>query len=137
MGGKKIKGRKRHVCTDTMGNLLYVKVHSAAESDTIMGRDIAYQSFRKYSSIKRFCADSGYRGTTRDFVERELKIPIDIVAKDPDAVGFHVVPKRWVVERFFSWIGNFRRFSKDYELLTRTSEQMIIVAAIMLVLNRF
>jgi transposase len=119
-----------------MGNLLYVKVHSATESDTKKGRHIAYQAFRRYSSLKGFCADQGYRGTTKDFIENELKMRIDITSKISNS-GFHVIPKRWIVERFFAWINNFRRLSKDYELSAHTSEQIIIVAAIVLVLNRF
>ena len=119
-----------------MGNLLHVKVHSAAISDTKAGRDVAYQSFRKYSSIRAFCADQGYRGTTVQFIKQDLKMRIDIVSKDTSQKGFRVIPKRWVVERFFAWLGNFRRFSKDFELSHINSEQLIIIASIMMLLNR-
>lgn len=135
MEGKKIKGRKRHVCTDTMGNLLYVKVHSAGIHDTIAGCNVAYQTFRKHSSIRAFCADQGYRGTTKDFIEGELKMRLDITKKLSEN-GFHVLPVRWVVERFFAWLGNFRRLAKDFEFLSSTSEQVITVAAIVILLNR-
>lgn len=134
-GGKKIKGRKRHVCTGSMGHLLYVKVHSASIHDTIAGCDVAYQAFRNYSSIRAFCADQGYRGTTKIFVEESLKMRIDITKKLSDQ-GFNVIPVRWVVERFFAWLGNFRRLAKDYELLTSCSEQVITIAAIIMLLNR-
>jgi len=135
MGGKKTKGRKRHVCTDTMWNLLYVKVHSAGISDTVAGRDIAYQTFKSYSSIRGFEADQGYRGTTANFIKNDLKLAINITKKLGQK-GFHVVPVRWVVERFFAWLGNFRRLAKDYELLTSSSEQAIIIAAVIMLLNR-
>jgi len=135
MGGKKTKGRKRHICTDTMGNLLYVKVHSAGISDTIAGRDIAYQTFKNHSSIRGFEADQGYRGTTANFIENDLKLRINITKKLGQK-GFHVIPIRWVVERFFAWLGNFRRLAKDYELLTSSSEQAIIIAAVIMLLNR-
>ena len=135
MEEKKIKGRKRHVCTDTMGNLLYVKVHSAGISDTIAGCDIAYQTFRNYSSLRAFCGDQGYRGTTKNFVEKYLKMRMDITKK-LSLGGFHVIPTRWVVERFFAWLGNFRRLAKDYELLPSSSEQVIIIASIVMLLNR-
>ena len=136
MAEKKIKGRKRHVCTDTMGNLLYVKVHSAGVSDTIAGRDITYQTFKNHSSIRAFCADQGYRGTTKNFVINELKMRIDITKKLGTAKGFQVIPVRWVVERFFAWLGNFRRLAKDYELFPKNSEQIITIAATMMLLNK-
>jgi len=118
-----------------MGNLLYVKVHSAGIHDTIAGCDVAYQAFRKHSSIRAFCADQGYRGTTKDFVEEQLKMRLDITKKLSES-GFQVIPIRWVVERFFAWLGNFRRLAKDYELLTSCSEQVIIVATIIRLLNK-
>ncbi len=136
MAEKKIKGRKRHVCTDTMGNLLYVKVHSAKIADTISGRDVAYQAFKNHSSIRAFCADQGYRGTTKEFIEKELHMRVDITKKLNSIPGFKVIKTRWVVERFFAWLGNFRRLSKDYELLARTSEQVIIIASIMILLKK-
>lgn len=118
-----------------MGNLLYVKVHSAGISDTIAGCDVAYQAFRNYSSIRAFCGDQGYRGTTKNFVEEELKMRMDITKKLSSG-GFQVIPIRWVVERFFAWLGNFRRLAKDYELLPASSEQVITIAAIVMLLNR-
>ena len=132
---RKIKERKRHVCTDTMGNLLYVKVHFAGVHDSTAGRDVVYQTFRKYSSIRAFCADQGYRGSTTDFTEGNLKIRIDITKKVSSS-GFHVLLLRWVVERFFAWLSNFRRLSKDYELISSCSDPVITVAAIIMVLSK-
>jgi len=135
MEEKKIKGRKRHISTDTMGNILYVKVHSANQSDTMIGRDIAYQTFKEYSSVRGFCADQGYCGTTVDFIRDVLNLKIDITKK-PNLSGFQVLPKRWIVERNFAWMGNFRRLSKDYEVSPRASEYMIMISSIMLLLNK-
>ena len=134
--GKKIKGRKRAISTDTMGNLLYIKVCSAQESDTMVGRDITYQTFKKFSSVRGYCADLGFRGTTVNFVENDLKMKIDMSVKVNNKPGFHVIQTRWVVERFFAWLSNFRRFSKDYEICSRVSEQMITVAGIAILLNK-
>lgn len=134
-GGKKIKGRKRHVCTDTQGNLLFVKVHAANIHDSIAGCDVAYQSFRRHSSLRGFCADLAYRGSTKDFVESGLKLKMDIAQKT-ESPGFKVIKKQWVVERFFAWIGNFRRLAKDYEILACTSEEIIMIAAIVILLNK-
>ena len=136
MGGKKTKGRKRHITTDTIGNLLYIKVHSAGKSDTIEGCSVVYQTFRKYSSILGFGADQGYRGTTKNFTENDLRIRMDISEKSKEK-GFQVIPKRWVVERFFAWLGGFRRLARDYEIKAFNSEQMITIAAVALNLRRY
>ena len=118
-----------------MGNLLHVKVHAANIHDTIAGCDVAYHAFRKHSSIRAFCADQGYRGTTESFIKDDLKMRVDITKK-LDASGFQVLPTRWVVERFFAWLGNFRRLAKDYEILPSRSEQVVTVAAIILLIKR-
>jgi putative transposase len=130
MEEKKIKGRKRHITADVMGNLLHVGVHSAAVHDSISGQDICYQTFRRYSSLKGFCADAGYRGSTYDFVTKDLKMKMDIANKEP---GQFIVQKtRWVIERTFAWFGNFRRLSKDFEVLSSVSENMVRIASICL-----
>ena len=123
MEEKKIKGRKRHITTDTMGNLLHVKVHSATPHDTIMGSDICYQTFKNCSSILAFSADGGYKGTTYNFVTQKLKMKINVALKKPGE--FKILKKRWIVERTFAWLGNFRRLSKDFEILTKTAEDII------------
>ncbi len=132
---KKIKDRKRHVCTDMMGNLLFVKVHAANKSDTIEGCDIAYQTRQKYDSIKAFCADQGYRGTTENFIKNELKMNVDITKK-LNSHEFQVNPRRLVVERFFAWLGNYRRFAKDYEINPLQAEQLITVSACLMLIKR-
>ncbi len=119
-----------------MGNLLYIKVHAAGISDTNAGRNVIYQTLRRYFSIRAFCGDMGYRGITKNFVENDLKMRMDITSKDKSKPGFQVIPTRWVVERYFAWLGNFRRFSKDFELLCVNSEQLIFVASIMMLLKR-
>jgi putative transposase len=131
---KKIKGRKRHIATDAMGNLLYVKVHSAKSHDTISGSDICYQTFRHYSSIMTFSADAGYRGTTYDFVTQQLKMKMNIAIKEPHQ--FSILKKRWIVERTFAWLGNFRRLSKDFEVLTMVSENLIRIAMVTLAVKK-
>jgi len=132
---KKIKGRKRHIATDTSGNLLYVKVHSADLPDTNMGRNIAYHTFRVYSSVKGFMADLGYRGTAKEFVENELRLKMNISDKSSNP-GFNLHVKRWPVERTFGWFGIFRRLAKDYEFLSRVSENWIRLAMISVLLTR-
>ena len=125
-GGKKVKGRKRHIITDTMGNLLAVKVHAANIHDTVSGGDVFKEALRKYPSIKGCCADEGYRKTFENVVlslGKTIKISEKIKPK-----GWAVLPQRWVVERTFGWMNHARRLSKDYEISTVSEENMIIVS---------
>ena len=124
--GKKIKGRKRHITTDTMGNLLSVVVHAANIHDTKGGYYPALLAARKYPRIERFCADAGYRGT---FVEEmdDLGLGVDIIERNRGA-DWKVLPKRWVVERTFAWLGHTRRLSKDYEITVPSAEAMIMIS---------
>ena len=109
-----MKGRKRHIVTDTMGNLLAIKVHAANTHDTKSGIDPAKKAVKKYPTIKGFCADAGYRKTFVLLVFSILGLFVDIVERiNP---GFEVLPKRWVVERTFAWANHSRRLSKDYEI---------------------
>ena len=128
MGEKKIKGRKRHVATDVLGNMLAVQVHTAQQADTMQGGDVCDRVAEKYESVEAFWGDQGYQGTTVEFVENLLGLRLDIT--DKPAQGFHVVPKRWIIERTFAWLGGFRRLAKDFEILTRSAENMIRIAMI-------
>ena len=125
-GGKKIKGRKRHIITDTLGHLLGVIVHAANLSDTVEGQRICLQVADRYQSIQAFLADQGYRGTTVYFVQEWLNRRVDIVEKATK--GFQIQPKRWIVERTLAWLGNWRRLAKDFEIRTETAENMIRIA---------
>jgi putative transposase len=130
---KKTKGRKRHIAVDILGDLLHVKVHAANIHDTKAGCSIFEITSEKYPSIKAFSADAGYRGTSVDYVQDFLKKFIDISKKIKDE--FAILPKRWIVERTFSWINNFRRASKDFEILTLTAENVVRIAMIRVTLK--
>lgn len=106
-----MKGRKRHIITDTLGNLLHVKVHPANWHDTTVGGIVFEECLNQYPSLLGISADSGYRGTTVTQVTEILNKTIDVVAKG--ATSWVVLPMRWVVERTFAWINNCRRLSKD------------------------
>ena len=82
----------------------------------------------KYLSIEAFSADAGYRGTTAEWVDEWLNRRVDISDKPPQ--GFEILPKRWIVERTVAWLRGFRRLAKDFEILTRTAENMIRIAMI-------
>jgi transposase len=132
--GKKVKGRKRHIVTDTQGHLLHVKTHPANEHDSISGCLVFEEALNKYPSLKGVCADGGYRGTFVDYVRLALECLVEIVLKLPE--GWTILPKRWVVERTLSWLNGSRRLSKDYEISNDSSETQVKISHIHLLLKR-
>lgn len=136
-GGKKINGRKRLIITDTMGLILVVLVHAANHHDSKAAYSFIEALKGKFPRLKRIFADGGYRDELVDWVKQTFHWIIEIVLRsDVSNKSFQVLPKRWVVERTFSWFESYRRLSKDYEYLTNTSENMIQLAMIRLMLNR-
>lgn len=135
MEEKKIKGQKRHIVTDTMGNLLGVVVHAANLHDTMSGIYPALYAATVFPTIKGFCADAGYRGTFVEEVDDQLGLPVDIVCRE-EGTKWQILPKRWIVERTFSWLNHSRRLSKDYEITTRSAEAMVIISHIHTLLKR-
>ncbi len=131
-GGKKVKGRKRHIVVDTMGHLLHVSVHTANQHDTTSAPSVLERAAEKYPRIKAFSADAGYRGTAYNFVQNTLHKTCHISMKIKDT--FAVLPIRWIVERTFAWLGNARRLAKDFEILTATAENFIRIAMIKITL---
>jgi putative transposase len=112
-GGKKIKGRKRFILTDTLGNLLAVYVCAASTTE-------------KAGAMKLL---QYIKDNTMGWIW-------EVVLRSDDIKGFVVIPKRWVVERTFAWIYQARRLSKDYEKTTRNSQSMIYLAMIRININR-
>lgn len=133
-GGKKVKGRKRHIIVDILGNLLHVSVHAANTHDTKAAPAVFERVAEKYASVKAFSGDAVYRGTSVIFVESELQLKLHISTKIKDT--FAILPKRWIVERTFAWLCNFRRLAKDVEILTGTAENIIRIAMFRLVLAK-
>ena len=134
-GGKKVKGRKRHIVVDTLGNLIQVIVHAANIHDTKAGGEVLKAAALKYPTIEAFSGDAGYRGTAVDFVEQVLGLKLHISEKITDS--FAVLPMRWVVERTFAWLGNYRRLSKDYETLVMTAENMVRIAMLQITIAKY
>jgi len=133
-GGKKVKGRKRHICTDTLGNLPRVSVHAANIHDTTAGPAVFRATLDKHPSIEAFSADEGYRGTSEGFVSETLKRRLDIARGVKGQ--WAVLKKRWIVERTFAWLQGARRLSKDFEITTRSGENMVRLAMIRIMLAR-
>ncbi len=135
-GGKKVKGHKRHLLTDTIGNMLNVVVSAANVSDIAGGKLVINKILDTFSTIEKIWADGTYRGGLIDWVQETLAATLEIVKREDGQKGFKVQPKRWVIERTFAWLGNYRRLSKDYERLTRNSEGMVYLASIKTMLKR-
>jgi putative transposase len=137
-GNKKIKGRKRHILVDTLGNLLEVVV-SAANIDDRAGAKALLTKVERQIALRllKIWADKGYQGDLELWLHQQWAIALEIVSAASGQVGFAVQPRRWVVERTFAWLGKFRRLSKDYERDTLSSEGFIYLASIRTLLKRF
>ena len=131
---KKVKGRKRHVVTDTQGHLLHVKSHEANTHDTVAGCLVFEEALEKYPSLQGVCADAGYRGTFSLYVQEFLLCAVEIVQRL--GVPWLVQPKRWVVERTFAWMNAYRRLDKDVEIKTERQEAQFTIAHCRLLLRR-
>jgi len=130
-----VNGRKRHILVDTIGLILGVVVHPA----NIQDRDGAKLLFEKvkgnYPRLSLVWADGGYAGQLIGWLAHFCQWTLEIVKRN-ELPGFHILPRRWVVERTFGWIGRYRRMSKDYEELEENSEAMIYISMIRLMLKR-
>lgn len=139
-GGKKITGRKRHLAVDTLGLLLTVVVTSAAVDDAAAAPQVLAQLHRReYPRLKVVWADGKYHNhALYAWKDRKRSLPwkLEIVGRPRDAKGFVLLPKRWVVERTIAWLGRSRRLSKDYERRADSSESMVRLSAIHLLLRR-
>ena len=151
-GAKRLNGRKRHLLVDTLGLVCKVQVTAADIGDrdgavALLGR----LDRRRFPRLRHGWADSGYRGPFLDWTRQRRGIAFQVVSRSdggrkprwlppgvspPIVSAFAVVPRRWVVERTFAWLGRYRRLSKDYEYLTATSEAVIYLAMTRLLLRR-
>ena len=129
-----MKGRKRHLLVDTDGLVLGVFVLSADLADA-EGADALLADLRRtFPTLELVWADSAYRGLV-DWAQQTLGLTVAIVAKSPEP-GFHVAPRRWVVERTFAWLGACRRLAKDFERTAESAEAWILLAMTRLMLRR-
>jgi putative transposase len=132
-GGKKISGRKRHIIVDTLGLLLVVVVTVASADDgTIAPKVLGRLTAEHRSRLELLWADGKYRNHHLDgwMVETKAGYRIEVVSRPDGSVGFVKLPRRWVVERTFAWLGRYRRNSRDYERFAESSEAMIKVSSI-------
>ncbi len=131
--GKKIKGRKRHVMVDTDGRALVLQTHAAGIQDRDGAVPLLKASRGVFPFVEHVFADSAYAG---DRVANATRITVEIVRKMADQVGFAVLPRRWVVERFPAWINRNRRLAKDFEGTLASATAFLYAAATMLLPRR-
>lgn len=132
-GGKKIKGRKRHAMVDTDGRALKLQAHSAAIQDRDGAGPLLRASRASWPFVALGYADGGYAGPR---VAEASPIRIEVVRKADNQVGFAVIARRWVVERFFAWINRNRRLAKDFEATIQSVEAFLYAASAILLLRR-
>jgi putative transposase len=138
--GKQVCGRKRHILVDVLGLVLVAVVHAASTQDYDGARRVMEPLRTRFSRLRLIWADSIYERLGLPEWVRELrprrKLRLEVISRQRGQKGFAVLPRRWVVERTFAWLGFHRRLSKDYEALPETSEVMIYVTMVRLMLAR-
>jgi putative transposase len=139
---KQTPGRKRHIVTDTLGLLLLVVVHSAGLQDSTGGyqtlqklfEDIKWNVHNRWCRLKLIWADGAYASMVEK-VRKNFGWILEIVLRSDSAKGFVGLPRRWVVERTFGWLGRYRRLARDFEHTTSSSETVVYIASIRRMLN--
>ncbi len=135
--GKQIKGRKRHLRVDTTGLVMKVVTLCANIQDRDGAQTLFGQIRGTFTRLQKIWADGAYAGPKLgDWVKAKCPWVLEIVKRSDDVKGFVVIPKRWVVERTFHWLGRNRRLSKDYERLIESSEAFVYIASIRLMTKR-
>ena len=163
-GGKKVRGRKRHILVDTEGLVVEARVHSAKVPDQDGIRRLLEPARSRLPRLSHLWVDAGYRGRGKEWAEGALGIEVEVVnrspkpppekvlriwargwfmegremdlSKLPSRPAFENLPRRWVAERTFAWISHNRRTAKDYEWLCSTSEAFIYAAMTRLMVRR-
>jgi transposase len=148
-----VTGRKRHLLVDTGGLLLKARVHPANETEAAGGQALLAGLDQDFGRLALIWVDAGYKRRFAEWVTTELGwrvevvqhpaagrkavwLPADAPPPPPRPAGFRVLPRRWVVERTFAWLGRNRRLSKDYEARPSSEEAWLYVAACRLLLRR-
>ena len=135
--GKKIKGRKRHILTDTQGNLVYALIHTADIQDRDGAPLLLAEIVRRFPWLRHLFADGGYAGDKLKAALRRLgRWTIDIIKRSDAAKGFELLPRRWVVERTLAWLNRNRRLAKDFEQSIASATAWLFAASVQLFTRR-
>jgi transposase len=135
--GKKIKGRKRHIVTDTQGNLVGLVVHEADVQDRDGAPRVLASIRSLYPWLRHVFADGGYAGDKlRAALKGKGSWTLEIIKRSDRAKGFEILPRRWVVERTFAWLGRCRRLAKDFEASITSAVAWVLVAHIRTITRR-
>ncbi len=110
-------------------------VHAAHIHDSKGAKPVLQRLFKKVTTLKRLWADQGYRGDLGHWVKEQFACELEVVKKKK-AKGFHILPRRWVVERTFAWLSRYRRLNREYEKNPISSEAMVYVSSVRLLLNK-
>jgi transposase len=133
--GKKINGRKRHIAVDTLGLLLTVLITAAGVQDRDGAKPLLWNLRKAFPSVRHAWADSGYAGKLVTWAKKALRLTLEVVRRT-ELHKFVVLPRRWVVERTFSWITRSRRTVRDYERLPEHHETMVYWSMIIIMSRR-
>lgn len=134
--GKQVKGRKRHLLVDTLGLVLAVVVTVAATPDPAGARLVFRRLGGACKKLRLIWVDGAYRGQLLEWVATHCWFRLQPVLRSDGQKGFVVLPRRWIVERTWAWLNQYRRLSKEYEVLPSSSEAMIYIAMTRLMLRR-
>src|SRR5882724_682072 len=135
--GKKIKGRKRHIVTDTLGHLVGLLIHPADIQDRDGAVGVLENLRTRQPWLRQIFADGGYAGEKlRTALAGLGRWTIEIIKRSDTAKGFEVLPRRWVVERTFAWLGRCRRLAKDFEQTVASASAWLLIAHIRILTRR-
>jgi transposase len=133
---KKVKGRKRHLLVDVLGLLLVLKITSADVQDRDAAIPMLRESHREFPTLSKVWVDGAYNGQGIANAAEDTGIDVEMVKRSDDVTGFHVLPKRWIVERTNGWFGKCRILSKEYERTIESSEVNVYLCMISIMLRR-
>ena len=135
--GKKIKGRKRHILTNTEGNLVHTVIHAADIQDRNGTPLVLTSVVSRFPWLRRLFVDGGYAGEKlRDAMRRFGKCTVEIVKRSDRAKGVQVIPRRWIDERTLAWLNGNRSLAKDFEQTIASATAWLFIASVQLLARR-
>jgi putative transposase len=138
-GNKKIKGSKRHIIVDTMGLMICIVAHPANIHDSKGAKEVfdcLYDLRFEEDRLEKILADGGYEGDIAKYLKKKMGIQLELV-KRSDSGSWQVIPKRWIVERTFAWLLNYKRLVMDYERTKESAISFVYIAMMILMGKKF